>query len=161
MNRYSFASAFLFLFLFLSTAALADVVRYTDGSGKTHFVDSVDKVPDAFKDQLAGQRALPAISRAVPGREQLFEQDHYGSGGNGKKVEIFVTSWCPYCKKLEAYLQSEHIKYVRYDIEQDRKGKLLHDQLGGGGVPVTRIGEKEVVHGYDPDRIGRALGTAN
>ena len=57
MNRYSFASAFLFLFLFLSTAALADVVRYTDGSGKTHFVDSVDKVPDAFKDQLAGQRA--------------------------------------------------------------------------------------------------------
>ena len=153
----------LFSFTALTFAVLnpvrAEVVQFVDGAGKSHFVDSPEKVPDAYRDQLKNQRALPAISRAAPGREKLFEREHYANSAAGKKVEVFVTSWCPYCKKLEEYLQAQHVQYTKYDIERDAKGKLIHDQLGGGGVPVVRIGEKQVVHGFDQQALGKALGT--
>jgi len=73
-----------------------------------------------------------------------------------KKVEIFVTSWCGYCKKLEAFLKTNHIDYTRYDVERDEAGAEIFEKIGGEGVPVVRIG-KEVIHGYDPDAVLAAL----
>ena len=72
------------------------------------------------------------------------------------KVEIFVTSWCPYCRKLEAFLERNQIEYTRYDVEADTKGAEIFEELGGSGVPVTRVGN-EVIHGYDPERIIAAI----
>ena len=71
-------------------------------------------------------------------------------------VEIFVTSWCPYCRKLESFLKANNVSYTRYDVEADAKGAEIFDKIGGTGVPVTRIGN-EVIHGYDIDRITVAL----
>ena len=73
-----------------------------------------------------------------------------------KKVEIFVTSWCPYCKKLESFLKKNHIDYTRYDVEQDAAGSKIFEEIGGEGVPVVRIGHN-VIHGYDPDAVLAAL----
>ena len=78
------------------------------------------------------------------------------SGAPSQKVEIFVTSWCSYCKKLESFLIQHHIDYKRYDIEQDTTGAEIFEKIGGEGVPVVRIG-KEVIHGYDPDAVLAAL----
>ena len=58
-----------------------------------------------------------------------------------KKVEIFVTSWCPYCRKLEAFLKQSQIEYTRYDVEKDEKGARLFEDLGGEGVPLVRVGK--------------------
>ncbi len=71
-------------------------------------------------------------------------------------VEIFVTSWCPYCQKLETLLKKNKVDYTRYDVEADAKGAEIFEKLGGSGVPVTRVGN-EVIHGYDPERIAKAL----
>ena len=73
-----------------------------------------------------------------------------------KKVEIFVTSWCPYCRKLESFLKTNGIEYTRYDVENDEAGSQLFSELGGEGVPVTRVGHR-VIHGYDPESIVAAL----
>jgi len=75
-----------------------------------------------------------------------------------KKVDVFVTSWCPYCTKLEKFLKKKHIEYKRYDVERDAKGKRIFDEIGGEGIPVTRVGSA-VVHGYDPDGIMAELQT--
>ncbi len=72
------------------------------------------------------------------------------------KVEIFVTSWCPYCRKLETFLKKNQIVYTRYDVETDAKGAEIFERLGGSGVPMSRVG-KEVIHGYDPEGILAAL----
>lgn len=69
-----------------------------------------------------------------------------------KKVDVFVTSWCPYCTKLEKFLKKQDIEYTRYDVETDLEGKKIFDEIGGEGIPVTRVGSA-VVHGYDPDGI--------
>ncbi len=39
----------------------------------------------------------------------------------GPKVEIFVTSWCPYCTKAKAYFDGKGIAYAVYDIDKDAK----------------------------------------
>ncbi len=73
------------------------------------------------------------------------------------RTEIFVTSWCPYCRKLETFLKQNKIDYTRYDVEADAKGAEIFEKLGGTGVPMVHVGD-EVIHGYDPERIFEALG---
>ena len=75
-----------------------------------------------------------------------------------KTVEIFVTSWCPYCMRLESFLKKNDIDYTRYDVERDAKGARIFTELGGEGVPLSRVG-KQVIHGFDPERILAALNT--
>ncbi len=78
------------------------------------------------------------------------------SATGSKRVELYVTSWCGYCKKLEKHLKERGISYDRYDIEADQHAADVFHSIGGTGVPVTRIGS-DVVYGYDPDRIAELL----
>ena len=73
-----------------------------------------------------------------------------------KKVDIFVTSWCPYCRKLEGFLKQSGIDYTRHDVEKDRGSAQEFESFGGEGVPVTRVGET-IVRGYAPQEILAAL----
>ncbi len=83
-------------------------------------------------------------------REANF--DHVAAQANSKTVEVFVTSWCGYCKKLERFFNDRDIPYTSYDIETNARAAEAYQSMGGTGVPVTRIGS-DIVYGYDPDRI--------
>jgi glutaredoxin len=136
----------------------AELVTYTDEAGRTHYVEGLDRVPDRFRGTANTAPKLGQITKSphvlyktaaekVPGK-------HGASAGHAtKKVEVFVTSWCPYCKKLEAHLQSRNIPYKRYDVEKDEAGADIFRSLGlGGGVPVTRVGNV-VIEGFQPEKI--------
>ena len=72
------------------------------------------------------------------------------------QVTLFATSWCGYCRQMREYFAAEKIPYTELDIETSAQARVWHKQLGGGGVPVTLVGEK-VIHGYDPDGVSAAL----
>mgnify|MGYP001765152463 CR=1 FL=1 len=72
------------------------------------------------------------------------------------QVTLFATSWCGYCRQMREYFAAEKIAYTELDVETSTKGKVWHEQLGGGGVPVTLVGDV-VVHGYNPDGVRAAL----
>jgi glutaredoxin len=84
---------------------------------------------------------------------------HAADAAQAPKVDVFVTSWCPYCSKLESFLKKRGVEYTRWDIENDARGARLFADLGGQGVPVARIGDR-VVHGYDPSELESALENA-
>jgi glutaredoxin len=67
-------------------------------------------------------------------------------------VEIFVTSWCGYCKMMEQVLDKKGIAYTTYDVEKDAHAARIYHELHGRGVPLVRVGSK-VVYGYDPDTV--------
>ncbi len=73
-----------------------------------------------------------------------------------QKVEIFVTSWCKYCKALEAFLAQNRIRYTRYDVEKDAAGKKKYDSYGAPGFPLVKIGSK-LIYGFDPAAILNAI----
>jgi len=73
-------------------------------------------------------------------------------------VDIYITSWCPYCKKAMAYLRSKNINFNTYDIEIDKNAKLKKQKLAPGyaGVPLTVINGK-ILKGFSSSRFDKEL----
>ncbi len=159
--KFSILTAALILAVFAWTAG-AEVYRYTDSNGALHFVDEISKVPKKYRSQLRNAKPIKDISvieaGSSPSRRVAEEASARKTmAANGTGVEIFVTSWCGYCKKMERFLKEHGIPYTRYDIEKDENAARIYRELGGSGVPVVRIGSN-VVHGYNPDAVMSYLG---
>lgn len=137
-----------------SSTVGAELVTYVDKEGRKHYVDGIERVPQEYRHTVDGNPKLGSITKSP---SVLYKQTHpKAASAAGRRAEIFVTSWCPYCQKLERYLQTRNIPYVRYDVEKNKKANETYRQLGGGGVPLTRVGSK-VIAGYQPEEIMRAL----
>lgn len=80
----------------------------------------------------------------------------YGKNNNQEKVELYMTSWCPYCRKMENYLQKNNIDYVKYNIEYDQSAHSRYKKMRGNGVPLIKIGSK-IIRGYNPSAVSRAI----
>lgn len=147
------------LIVLYPSGAISQIHRYVDSDGLTHYVDDPAKVPEEYRKQLDQAKPLPPINRA----DFLPKESKVGSDApaaptlpTSPKVEIFVTDWCPYCTKLEEYLRANQIKFTRYDIEKSPVGKRKHQELGGGGIPLVKIGS-QVIRGFDVSSIQQAL----
>ena len=147
--------------LFLAPSrSYAEVVRYTDAQGKIHYVDSESKVPPEFRSQLTNAKPLPKINRESGMRfvePTASASQRQVAAVPAKRVELFVTSWCPYCQQLEAALRASKVTYTRYDIEKSQEGARKYRALGGGGIPITKVGDA-VIRGNNPQGVLAALG---
>lgn len=75
-----------------------------------------------------------------------------------KKVIVYSTPTCPYCKQIKAYLKEKGIEYDDIDVAANPdKAQEMIDKSGQMGVPVVMIGE-EVIVGFDKEKINKALG---
>lgn len=157
--RFSVVLVFAVLYV-LAVSALADVYRYTDNKGELHFVDDIAKVPKKYRKQItdAELQGNVSIMAATPALRESQERtvkelpEEQAMPPAGTNVEVFVTSWCGYCKKMLRFLNEKGIPYTAYDIETDRNAFRIYRELGGGGVPVVRIGAN-VVRGFNPDKV--------
>lgn len=73
-------------------------------------------------------------------------------------VDIYITSWCPYCKKAMAYLRSKNIAFNAYDIEKNAQAKAKKIQLSPGysGIPLTVINGR-ILKGFSKREFDIAL----
>lgn len=77
-----------------------------------------------------------------------------------KKVEIYSTSTCPYCKMEKQYLTEKGIRFTNYDVAvDDTKADEMIKKSGQMGVPVTIIsnGEEKVIVGFDRNKLTESL----
>ncbi|MHB8810865.1 MAG: glutaredoxin domain-containing protein [Desulfobulbaceae bacterium] len=127
----------------LPPASQAKLYTWTDRNGvvrRTYYPPPPDQVR-----QNTAPEAAPAVQRQ--------EQRQVRSN----QVELYVTSWCPYCKKAIRYFQDKGIAFTVYDIEKDPAAAKRKQSLDGrGGVPFAVINGTGV-SGYAPDRYGQAL----
>jgi len=73
------------------------------------------------------------------------------------QVEIYVTSWCPYCKQAIEFFESRGISYKAYDIEKDTQAAARKKQLDAiNGVPFAIV-NGTAIHGYAPQKYTSAL----
>jgi len=75
-----------------------------------------------------------------------------------KKVKVYSTSSCPYCKMVKLFLDENNVPYDDFDVGIDRE-KLTEmiEKSGQMGVPVIDIDGKIIV-GFDKDAIRQELG---
>jgi glutaredoxin len=72
-------------------------------------------------------------------------------------VELYVTSWCPYCHKAIHYFRSRGIPFTAYDIEKDASAAQRKTRLDDRkGVPFAVVNGQKI-HGFSPSAYERAL----
>lgn len=71
-------------------------------------------------------------------------------------IQLYVTSWCPYCAKAKSYLQAMNVEYEELNIETSSAAKMRYEKYPGMGVPLIVIGD-HVIRGFDRERIRKAL----
>ena len=74
-----------------------------------------------------------------------------------KKVVIYSTPACPYCKRAKDYLSRKGIPYVDYNVAGDReKAKEMIQKSGQMGVPVIIV-DDEIVVGFNQAKLDELL----
>jgi len=74
-----------------------------------------------------------------------------------KKVTIYSTPTCTYCKAAKEFFKENKISYKEIDVSKDQKAaKEMVDKSGQMGVPVILIDGKILV-GFDQEKVEKAL----
>ena len=74
-----------------------------------------------------------------------------------KKVTIYSTPTCPFCKRAKAYLSDKGISYTDNNVAQDKdKAKEMISLSGQMGVPVITI-DDEIIVGFNQTLIEKIL----
>jgi len=123
--------------------ASAQIYKWKDADGKTHF----------------GER-VPANQKGKKVKAPLRPETKPTSVYAGKpEIVIYTTSWCSYCKKAKAYFSANKMAYKEYNIEKDRFAKRQYDRIGGRGVPVILVGDQRL-NGFSQDSFDRLYALA-
>jgi glutaredoxin len=146
--------------------------RYLDASGSLHYVDSLERVPEAFRESakpmgMSGgsrQSEAPQLTRAEPAppprrryAEPAAQPPARRAPARAAGVVVYSTSWCGWCRKTIAWLDEQGVEYENRDIEKNPAWREeLIDKTGGTSIPVVEIGG-ELIHGFQPGRMGDLL----
>ncbi len=79
-----------------------------------------------------------------------------------KKVVIYTTPTCTYCRMAKQLFQEHNVQYEEYNVATDLKRREeMVNKSSQMGVPVITIaddGREEVIVGFDERRLRKLLG---
>lgn len=64
-------------------------------------------------------------------------------------VKVYMTSWCPYCKKAKRLLTEKGVKYDEIDIEKIGMSRSELEKLTGGSTIPQIVVDETPIGGYD------------
>lgn len=74
-----------------------------------------------------------------------------------KKVTIYSTPTCTYCKMSKEFFAENKVEYTENDVSQDEaKRNEMVEKSGQMGVPVIDI-EGEIIVGFDEAKLRELL----
>jgi len=144
----------LFCLLCLDAGADAAVTyRWIDAQGKAHYSEAPPagmaaqeiKLPSsvevaAAQPEVVEEQPAMAAEAAQATAVSTVSSMQPEAAIPPPQVEIYMTSWCPYCRKAEAWFRDRGIPFIAYDVEKDsaaaqRKAQLCRSR----GVPLVMI----------------------
>ena len=76
-----------------------------------------------------------------------------------KSITVYSTPTCPYCHQLKGYLKENDVEFVDKNVAEDTAARDEMVQKSGQlGVPVSVIGDDDVIVGFDKEKISELLG---
>lgn len=131
--------------------AVADVYKWVDESGRVHYSDTPH--PSAQTQPIRGKiTRMDAVDASKTQTSSSSKKTLYK-----KKVTMYSTSWCGYCKRARKYFIEQGIPFVEYDIEKNASAKKAYDAIGGSGVPVIVMGKRSM-KGFSKGAFNRFYG---
>ena len=75
-----------------------------------------------------------------------------------KKVKLYTTPYCTYCKLAKNFFNKNKIIFAEIDISDDEKAlNEMVKKSGQMGVPVIEVGDEMLV-GYNETKLKKLLG---
>lgn len=139
----------------LCDAAAAEIWKWTDAAGKTHFSDTPPpdkKAKSLLLHDNTIDGAADAVRRATANAAPAAGQTQRAT----PRVVIYTASWCGYCRRARNLLRQRHVPFAEYDIENSSQGQREFARLQGQGVPITLIGNIRL-DGFDAGEFAGAL----
>lgn len=131
-----------------ATFAAAEVYKWVDSAGRTHYGDSPPAAAAQAARRLPVAPAGPAATadaRAVPAARAA--------------VRLYTASWCGYCKRAKAHLRARGVPFEEFDVERSVAVRQEYDRLGGRGVPIILVGQQRM-DGFDATTLDAMLARA-
>jgi glutaredoxin len=142
--------------LAVSGLSTAKFYKYVDENGVVHFQDHPPEnvAPDTEVKELPEYKSKSTDTNVRKrNNEKITGKTDYSDA----QVELYVTSWCRYCKKAENYFRSRGIPFTKYDIEKDMAAARRKDKLSPQkGVPFAVVNGRKI-YGYSPEAYESAL----
>lgn len=75
-----------------------------------------------------------------------------------KKITIYTTPTCVYCKLTKAFFKEHNVSYEEKNVAVDADARReMIEKSGQMGVPVVDI-DGEILVGFDKDKLSRLIG---
>ena len=75
-----------------------------------------------------------------------------------KKVRIYSTPTCPYCKMVKEFLTEKGVKFEDVDVSSDQEAAhKMVEKSGQMGVPQIEIDGEIKVIGFDKEKLEKEL----
>jgi len=127
--------------LLLIQPSYGEIYKWVDAQGNVHFGDR--KPEDASAERI--EVKVNTYTHVT------YDKSIYDVG---RKVVMYSTDWCGYCKKARNYFKKNHIAFTDYDIEKDSEAHKRYKKLGATGVPVILVGNKRM-NGFSENSFER------
>lgn len=114
-------------------AAQADIYKWNDANGQVH-----------FSDQKPAHLELAPLKLKVNTYRSVSHDKSNSSTASNRKVIMYSTDWCGYCKQARRYFKQQAIAFTEYDIEKNTRARVQYAKLGASGVPVILVGHKRM-----------------
>ena len=153
MKTFFTTALLLLLSLALPLQVAAQVYKWTDELGRTHFTDSP---PEGAKSKQI--EISPLNTYNSPSQDAINQTLSRPTGVTkpSTRVIVYSTTWCGVCKKAKRWLRQNNISFREYDVEKSERGRRDYKKMNGRGVPIIKIGKK-VFKGFRPSRMTTAL----
>jgi len=108
---------------------------WTDSQGRKIYSDrSPDKVRQERRQIQNQMECLEGVTEVYTGP---------ATAGSGRVV-LLTAQWCASSNAARAYLVKNRIKFVEYDIDRKRAGRVLYQQLPRQAVPAIIAGNQRM-----------------
>jgi glutaredoxin len=144
MKKYTAALAVLLLSA-ASVGIHAEIYKWTDAQGRTHFSD---KQPAGGKTQVVKPNINTYSSPEIVQGHRAAPPTPAASA----EVVMYSADWCGVCKKARAYFVQNNIPFSEYDVETDERGKSDFAAMSGRGVPIILVNELRM-NGFSADQF--------
>lgn len=82
-----------------------------------------------------------------------------GVPGEARQVTVtmYMTTWCPHCRRARAWLEQKGYRFEMRDVDRDDEAAAILSSLNPrGAVPTFDVGGR-VVFGFSPQRLEAAI----
>lgn len=146
-----FAQTTIAALLLVPLLALAQVYRWTDDKGRTHYGDKppAERAATEVRNRISSY-AGPAKVSSAPAPAAKAPR-----GDGTAQVTLYSAVWCKYCRQAKAFFAKRGVRYAERDVDT-AEARAEYDRLGARGVPVILVGRQRM-DGFDQGRMESIL----